>query len=207
MEAEELEKLVKYYHENKISHAYLIETNNIDKCFLDLKCVVKQIFCSGNYKENCNECNICSLVDQEFLPSFVVIEPDGATIKKDQVLELKKNFSTMPIYTKDNIYIIKHAEKLNGASANTMLKFLEEPAPHILGFFITDNINNVISTVRSRCEALKVYYDVHELDINSLLSGVYNDKLNVVIDYLVKLEVEKNYLIMYNKDVILNSFK
>ena len=88
-----------------------------------------------------------------------------------------------------------------------MLKFLEEPDPHILGFFITDNINNVISTVRSRCESLKVYYDVHELDINSLLSGVYNDKLNVVIDYLVKLEVEKNYLIMYNKDVILNSFK
>lgn len=84
---------------------------------------------------------------------------------------------------------------------------MEEPDPHILGFFITDNINNVISTVRSRCEALKVYYDVHELDINSLLSGVYNDKLNVVIDYLVKLEVEKNYLIMYNKDVILNSFK
>ena len=51
MEAKELEKLVKYYHENKISHAYLIETNNIDKCFLDLKCVVKQIFCSGTYKE------------------------------------------------------------------------------------------------------------------------------------------------------------
>ena len=73
MEAKELEKLVKYYHENKISHAYLIETNNIDKCFLDLKCVVKQIFCSEAYKENCNECNICSLVDQEFLPSFVVL--------------------------------------------------------------------------------------------------------------------------------------
>lgn len=207
MEAKELEKLVKYYHENKISHAYLIETNNIEKCFLDLKEVVKMIFCKDTYKTGCTNCNLCTLVEQQFLPSFIVIEPDGASIKKEQVLELKRSFSTMPIYTNDNIYVIKHAEKLNGASANTMLKFLEEPDPNIIGFFITDNSNNVISTVRSRCEVIKINYDVHELDINSLLNGVYDDKLNVIFDYLVKLEVEKDYLIMYNKDVILSNFK
>lgn len=207
MEAKNLKKLVKYYHENKISHAYLLETNNIDKCFLDIKEVVKMIFCNEIFKSDCNNCNICTLVDQQFLPSFIVIEPDGATIKKEQVLELKKSFSTIPIYTKDNIYIIKHAEKLNGASANTMLKFLEEPDPNIIGFFITDNINNVISTVRSRCEILKVNYDAHELDLNSLKNAEYVDKLNVVIDYLVKLEVEKQCIILYNKDVILNNFK
>ena len=206
MEAKALEKLVKYYHENKISHAYLLETNNLEKCFLELKTVIKQIFCQDEYCEKCSKCNLCNLVEQNYLPSLVIIEPDGMNIKKEQVLELKKQFSMVPIYTKDNIYVIKNAEKLNGASANTMLKFLEEPEPNILGFFITDNANNVISTIRSRCEIIKFIYDSDELNINSI-KNEYNDKYLVAIDYIYGLEVEKSKGILYNRDVILCKFK
>ena len=185
----------------------MLETNNLEKCFLELKTVIKQIFCQDEYCEKCSKCNLCNLVEQNYLPSLVIIEPDGMNIKKEQVLELKKQFSMVPIYTKDNIYVIKNAEKLNGASANTMLKFLEEPEPNIIGFFITDNANNVISTIKSRCETVKVYYDNHELDINSINNDTYKDYTDVAINYLYKLEVEKKDVIMYNKDVILCKFK
>ena len=130
----------------------------------------------------------------------------GMNIKKEQIVELKKKFSTVPIYTKENIYVIKNAEKLNGASANTMLKFLEEPEQNILGFFITNNANNVISTIRSRCEVIKVLYDIHELDINNITNDINKDKFDVAIEYLFKIEVEKNLGIMYNRDVVLNKF-
>lgn len=206
MEVNGLENLVKYYHENKISHAYLIETNNLEKCYLDLLEVIKQIFCQNEYNKECNKCNICNLVNQNYLPSLVVISPDGMNIKKEQIVELKKKFSTVPIYTKENIYVIKNAEKLNGASANTMLKFLEEPEQNILGFFITNNANNVISTIRSRCEVIKVLYDIHELDINNITNDINKDKFDVAIEYLFKIEVEKNLGIMYNRDVVLNKF-
>lgn len=206
MEVNVLENLVKYYHENKISHAYLIETNNLEKCYLDLLEVIKQIFCQNEYNKECNKCNICNLVNQNYLPSLVVISPDGMNIKKEQILELKKKFSTVPIYTKENIYVIKNAEKLNGASANTMLKFLEEPEQNILGFFITNNANNVISTIRSRCEVIKVLYDIHELDINNITNDINKDKFDVAIEYLFKIEVEKKLGIMYNRDVVLNKF-
>lgn len=206
MEVNVLENLVKYYHENKISHAYLIETNNLEKCYLELLEVIKQIFCQNEYSKECNKCNICNLVNQNYLPSLVVISPDGMNIKKEQIVELKKKFSTVPIYTKENIYIIKNAEKLNGASANTMLKFLEEPEPNILGFFITNNANNVISTIRSRCEVIKVLYDIHELDINNITNDINKDKFDVAIEYLFKIEVEKKLGIMYNRDVVLNKF-
>ena len=206
MAAKALEKLVKYYHENKISHAYLLETNNLEKCFLELKTVIKQIFCQNEYNKECNKCNICNLVNQNYLPSLVVISPDGMNIKKEQIVELKKKFSTVPIYTKENIYVIKNAEKLNGASANTMLKFLEEPEQNILGFFITNNANNVISTIRSRCEVIKVLYDIHELDINNITNDINKDKFDVAIEYLFKIEVEKKLGIMYNRDVVLNKF-
>lgn len=206
MEVNVLENLFKYYHENKISHAYLIETNNLEKCYLDLLEVIKQIFCQNEYNKECNKCNICNLVNQNYLPSLVVISPDGMNIKKEQIVELKKKFSTVPIYTKENIYVIKNAEKLNGASANTMLKFLEEPEQNILGFFITNNANNVISTIRSRCEVIKVLYDIHELDINNITNDINKDKFDVAIEYLFKIEVEKNLGIMYNRDVVLNKF-
>ena len=100
MEVNVLENLVKYYHENKISHAYLIETNNLEKCYLDLLEVIKQIFCQNEYNKECNKCNICNLVNQNYLPSLVVISPDGMNIKKEQIVELKKKFSTVPIYTR-----------------------------------------------------------------------------------------------------------
>jgi len=206
VEVNVLENLVKYYHENKISHAYLIETNNLEKCYLDLLEVTKQIFCQNEYNKECNKCNICNLVNQNYLPSLVVISPDGMNIKKEQIVELKKKFSTVPIYTKENIYVIKNAEKLNGASANTMLKFLEEPEQNILGFFITNNANNVISTIRSRCEVIKVLYDIHEIDINNITNDINKDKFDVAIEYLFKIEVEKKLGIMYNRDVVLNKF-
>ena len=206
MKVKEIKNLVKYYHENKMAHAYLIETNDIEKCLSDLLVVIKQIFCQDEFKEDCNKCNICNLINQNYLPSLIIISPDGMNIKKDQIIELKKKFSTVPVYTKENIYVIKNAEKLNGASANTMLKFLEDPEPNILGFFITDNANNVISTIRSRCEIIKFIYNSDELNINSI-KNEYNDKYLVAIDYIYGLEVEKSKGILYNRDVILCKFK
>lgn len=198
-----LDKLVNFYHENTISHVYLVETNNVELCLNDLKRVIKQIFCTSKYEENCNKCNICNLVDQNYLPSLVIVEPDGSTIKKEQILELKKSFSTVPVFTKDNVYIIKNAETMTQSSANTMLKFLEEPEDHIIGFFITSNLNNVIPTIRSRCEVIKAMYETHELNVESVSDEVNQELLNLAALYLEKLEVEKKDTIMYNRSVLL----
>ena len=206
MAVEQLEKLVTYYHENKLSHVYLIETNNINKCIYDLKEVIKKFFCENEYEKECKLCNICNLIEQNYLPSLCIIEPDGNSIKKEQILDLKKKFSSIPIYTKQNVYIIQNAEKLNGSSANTMLKFVEEPADYILGFFVTNDINNVISTIKSRCEIIKVKYDESELNIKTIYNDENKDYFDVAKDYLNKLEVEKKHLILYNKDIVLNIF-
>ena len=87
-----------------------------------------------------------------------------------------------------------------------MLKFLEEPEPNIIGFFITDNANNVISTIRSRCEVIMAIYKSNELDSKTLMNDEYKDYYDVVIKYLEKIEVEKKDGIMYNRDIVLNKF-
>src|SRR5699024_10536228 len=89
------------------------------------------------------------------------------------------------------------------SSSNTMLKFLEEPDEHIMGFFITSNLNNVIPTIRSRCEVIKAMYDVHELNIDSVFDDSNSEFLNIAMTYLEKLEVEKKDSIMYNRSILL----
>lgn len=195
----DLNRLLEYYHENELAHAYLIETNNQERCYSDLINIIKAINCPKIYKNNCEECNLCNLLQNNYLPSFIVIEPDGKNIKKEQILDLKNRFSTVPTYTKENIYIIKEAEKLNSSSANTMLKFIEEPEDHIIGFFLTNNINNVINTIKSRCEIIRNNYHQEE---NVILDNPY---MNIVEQYLINIEQQKS-LIENNKKIILSSY-
>ena len=200
------EKVVKMYHEQKLAHAYLFVTNNIDKAMLDIIDIIKQIFCPEKFSHDCNNCNICNLINQLYLPSLVIITPDGKTIKKEQILDLKKQFSTKPIYTKENIYIIKNAECLNASSANTMLKFLEEPEEDIIGFFLTNNVNNVINTIKSRCEIINMFYSEAALTINTLDNENNYKYFEVAKEYLRQIEVEKKDGIMYNNSDLLNIF-
>ncbi len=188
-----IHNLLDKFHEKKLAHAFLLETNDYDKCYHDVIQLVKNINCPHNYKEQCeNECNICTLIDNQNLPSLILIEPDGSFIKKDQILDMMDKFSTRPVFTKYNIYVIREADRFNPSSANTLLKFLEEPEDNIIGFFITNNKENVISTIRSRCQVIQCNYDVN---IDSFLD---DEVLNDVKIYLNSIYKNKDDL-LYNK--------
>ncbi len=158
-EADKFNELKKKYEDNKLSHAFLIETNNYELCLNDIKQLLKIVNCPDKYKSDCTEqCNLCKLIDLLNLPSIIIVEPDGMSIKKQQLNELQEKFSTKPVYSRYNIYIIKDADMMNDSASNCMLKFLEEPEDNILGFFITTNKERVIDTIKSRCQIMKIDY-------------------------------------------------
>ena len=99
-------ELLAKYRENKLAHAYLIETNNVNKALADTKEFIKIINCQETYKQDCSKCNICNLIDKNNLPSLKIITPDGTSIKKSQTIELKENFMSIPLYSKYNVYIM-----------------------------------------------------------------------------------------------------
>lgn len=199
MDSNKLSEIIKKYRENKMAHAYLIETNNQDACLKDLLEVVKAITCEKDFKSSCKECNLCNLIELNNLPTLKIIEPDGINIKKQQIQELKDSFSTKPVYSKHNIYIIKNSEKLNSASANTMLKFLEEPDGQVLGFFITNNKENILLTIQSRTQLIKALYNRIPSD---------DDKLETILDdlliYIDAIEKKQELTILYNKKIIVD---
>ncbi len=175
--------LVDRYHEKKLSHAFLLETNDEKKCLSDLYKFIKTISCPQDYCEDCHleGCSICNLIDTDNLPSLIRVDPDGVQIKRSQIQEVLNRFQSKPIFANYNIYIINECDKLNTTSANSLLKFIEEPEDDIIGFFVTTNKMNVLSTIRSRCQEINVYYqkvgeDFIYLDrIVSYLNNVYKN--------------------------------
>lgn len=197
----ELNNLIAKYREKKLSHAYLIETNNIDQALEDIKTLIKNINCPEEYEINCTKCNLCKLFSKESIPSLKIIEPNGTSIKKEQIEELKERFATIPVYSKYNVYIIKNAEKLNPSSANSMLKFLEEPTEGIIGFFLTNNKDIIMDTIKSRCSILVLNYETKSiLEKLKITQEEYDDYINTIKDYLNKIDNHK--IINHKKEIL-----
>ena len=195
------EKLYNLYREQKFAHAYLIETNDVEKCYINVVNLSKKLFCPDTFEERCTKCNICNLIDKKTLPNLITIEPDGKSIKKGQIDELKKACSSMPLFVDKTIYIIKYAEKMNDTAYNKMLKFLEEPEENIIGFYITNSKDNMPSTIISRLEVIKDYYDIKS---SSLLTI---EQQNCIEKYIELLNKNDKNLIWYNETEILPLFK
>lgn len=187
--------------EHKLAHAYLIETNDVELCYKNVEKLCKKLFCENEYSDNCKNCNICNLIDKKSLSNFIVIEPDGKSIKKKQIDDLKSTCALIPLFVKKNIYVIKYAEKMNDTAYNKMLKFIEEPEENIIGFYITSNKSNIPSTIISRLEIIKDYYEKEPED---LLSTELKKEADIFISKLESKDVD---ILWYNETILSNLLK
>lgn len=172
---------------NKLSHAYLIEVDNYDSDFSCVIDFVKLILCGKN-KDN----DISNLIDTGNYPDLKIIEPEGNIIKKKQLIQLQEEFRNKSFLNNKMIYVIKEADKLNDSSANTILKFLEEPEDDIVAVLVTTSRYKVIETILSRCQVLSV----QDNDIKIDSSEQIIDLLRLICR---KNELFVNYQYVYNE--------
>lgn len=207
----------------RISHAYLIETNEYPKKMDFAISFAKFLLCSKHNVnlDQCNACNICKRIDNGNFTELKIIEPDGLWIKKEQLVELQRDFSKKSIESENKVYIINGAEKLNSSSANSILKFLEEPEPGIIAILLTDNIYQLLDTIISRCQIISLHkpsalelYDTIDSSPKSLLKIatqqsnnmkeleeiIKNEQYQDMIDAAIKFI---NYYEKKHKEVIL----
>lgn len=209
---------------HKLSHSYIIELSNYDD---DLKCVfdfIKMILLDCSYEKmiQSND-SIIHLIDNNSYPDLYIIESDGNYIKKNQMLDLQKEFNNKSLLDGKRIYLIKNAEKLNAASANTILKFLEEPEDNIVALLLTDNRYHVLETILSRCQILTLKRNDLNISLNeevvvllnlfinpcdffihyhNIITNILIDK-NVAIEKLHEIE---NIFVQYINGLYLNNY-
>lgn len=169
--------LINEIKSNRISHAYLIDENNNRLSYDFVLSFIKEILCLNVNEEE--KSIICKRIDDGNYPELKVIKPDGLLIKKQQILDLQKEFSMSAFEGKKRIYIIRDCEKMRPETANSMLKFLEEPESDIVAFLMTNNINNILPTIVSRCQIIRLGNDVVNDDDSEFDELVFNFVNNI----------------------------
>ena len=174
MNSSSLNIIYEKFNENKMSHIFLIETNDIERTTADLKKLISKMI---NKNDGYSEETILKMMDDGNLLDFYIIEPDNNSIKKDQIVQLFDNCKSIPNYLSNKYYIIKEAEKINVNSENRILKFIEEPASGVYGFLICNDSKQLLKTIISRCQRIINYYEDAKLniDIDELLLNYINE--------------------------------
>lgn len=201
---------------NKCSHAYLFETNGYkDKEKIALA-FAKYLLCPYSYSQNekCVNCTQCENIDKNIFSELKIISPDGMWIKKEQLLELQKEFKTKSINANKKVYIITDATKLNISSSNTILKFLEEPEDNIIAILIADNIHKLLDTIVSRCQIVSFLKNNDSIEtkvekLSSLISVKVDEiekKAENTIKFINYFEKNKYSSIINVKQMFFNNF-
>lgn len=139
---------------NKTSHSYLfLGISGIGKKII-AKEFAKMILCEGDNKY-CNQCKSCIEFDSNNNPDFILIEPDGASIKIDQIRQMQKKIIEAPIISKNKVYIIDDADLMTTEAQNCLLKTLEEPPEYVTIILIGSKESSFLSTIKSRCTIIK----------------------------------------------------
>ena len=82
------------------------------------------------------------------------VENKQGMIGVGEALEVVKKLQLKSYEGGFKVMIIWMAEKMNIAAANKLLKLIEEPPEKTIFLLITENEDQIISTIRSRCQAL-----------------------------------------------------
>lgn len=141
----------------RISHAYLFVSNNYSKTIELIEDFIISIIL---LQKPVDVEVLSSKIKHRTFSDLTVIEPDGMFIKKEQINILQREFQNTALENEKKFYIIKEADKLNKSSANTILKFLEEPEDNIIAFLVTNNKNSVLETISSRCVNINLWSDI-----------------------------------------------
>ena len=209
------------------AHAYLIETNNCNDGFDFALTFAKLLLCPNyhNGQAYCQNCMQCQMIDDNNFPELKIINPDGNWIKKEQLIELQEEFNKKSIIGNKKIYIINKADKLNINSANTILKFLEEPQEGIIAILITANRYQLLETIISRCQIISLNGQVNLLKENNTFQKIGRlitntdeeyqnfiddetsiEKINAILKFINYYEQNHKKMLLYMNDYWFNYF-
>jgi DNA polymerase-3 subunit delta' len=163
---------------HRLAHAYLFTgTEGIGKRLMAMA-LIRLIFCDN--QTGCGNCPACHRLDHNNHPDLHLVEPEGNQIKIEQVRQLRQDLAHPPTQAPRRACIIDNAERLNAAASNALLKTLEEPRQDTIIILITSSPEQLISTIKSRCQLLP-FQRLEQKMIAAILAEHNSDDSNSTI--------------------------
>ena len=157
---------------NNVAHSYMFVGKESIGKLLFAKEFAKAILCTSEQK-TCNKCKSCIEFDTNNNPDFSILEPDGNSIKIDQIRELTKKVYEKPVVSNKKVYIINDSNYMTKEAQNSLLKTLEEPPEYVTIILIASNENSFLPTIKSRCTKI-TFNKLTNSELSNILEKEYN---------------------------------
>jgi DNA polymerase-3 subunit delta' len=104
----------------------------------------------------CHQCNGCKTYESGSNPDFMAIQiaEDKKQISVDQIRELSKFITLSRSFEAYRVILLQPVEAMNNNAANSLLKSLEEPADNTIIILLATYLNQLLPTIKSRCQLL-----------------------------------------------------
>jgi len=144
--------------QEKVVNSYLFwGSEGIGKGWVALQ-FAKALNCLEKEREKrdaCDHCISCRKIDQHLHPDVLLIEPEGQTLKVDQVREMQKDLAYRPYEGRRRVFILSAADRMAPHMSNTLLKTLEEPPLHTIIILLANHPRGMLPTIVSRCQPIR----------------------------------------------------
>lgn len=121
---------------------------------------------------------------------LVILE--GSSLKKQDLIDLQNRYNNPGLEAIDiKFYLIKNIEQASKVVLNSLLKFVEEPPSNTFAFFSTQDINQVLITLKSRCNLIYLKPDFKAFSKYLSYLEIYNEfdlNLSTIFTNLEDLE-------------------
>ncbi|NWG07137.1 MAG: DNA polymerase III subunit delta' [Chloroflexi bacterium] len=106
----------------------------------------------------CGECRDCKQIEAMHHADLSVIQADseGGILKVDQIREVRKTLTYKPYQSKYRVALFLRFHEANDNAANALLKTLEEAPSYAVLILTADNPEQLLPTIVSRCEVLRL---------------------------------------------------
>lgn len=158
-----IEALRRALASGRLHHAYLFAGPEGVGKGLAAQGLAEALLCTAPLPDGdaCGACHACRRVQQQNHPDLHIVarrEKDKtpgvleSQIKIDQVRALQRALSFKSFEGARRVVLLVEPEKMNDATANALLKTLEEPGPDTHFALVSDAAHRLLPTVISRCQ-------------------------------------------------------
>ncbi len=105
-------------------------------------------------QQGCGTCHDCRTALKGSHADVNVIRTEKLSIGVDEVRDLVRRAALAPVGRRWQIMIVEDADRLTDQACNALLKAIEEPTPRTVWMLCAPTVEDVLSTIRSRCRLL-----------------------------------------------------
>lgn len=141
-----------------LSHAYII-SGPAGSAVGELADLLAAAYvCTGEGDRPCGVCSGCRKAKGKIHPDIIRLSiPEGKReILVEQARQLRAQAYVRPNEAACKVFIIENAQTMNNYAQNALLKVLEEGPDYLAVLFLTEHPEQLLGTIRSRCEHLSL---------------------------------------------------